>query len=299
MSEDLEQWHWVDEDPFEKLIHAPKKGENDLGAKALAECGEPTRFEGAPSSKSEIALYEPDQPAAHVDPAIYPENVEQALECPAETDGVPEPVVERYSVAVAVEPGNPAARRLDLAEHQERLPTWEQAADSFRQVLQLEPGSAEALIGLGACLLHLDCAEEALHCFEQCCSDTERLQALLGKAVALHKLGYYEDADRAYRDLHQITPDSPEPLANLIALSVTRRDSVAIAEFSRRLLRVDPRNKAALQGLATVAIWNGDKNAAVDYCSRLVEVDPTSFEGWYNLGFANQMMFPARLRSIA
>jgi hypothetical protein len=80
---------------------------------------------------------------------------------------------------------------------------------------------------------------------------------------------------------------------------VTRRDSVAIAEFSRRLLRVDPRNKAALQGLATVAIWNGDKNAAVDYCSRLVEVDPTSFEGWYNLGFANQMMFPARLRSIA
>src|SRR5260370_34487336 len=122
MSEDLEQWHWVDEDPFEKLIHAPKKGENDLGAKALAECGEPTRFAGAPSSKSEIALYEPDQPAAHGDPAIYPENVEQALECPAETAGVPEPVVERYSGAVAVPPGNPAARRLDLAERQASLP---------------------------------------------------------------------------------------------------------------------------------------------------------------------------------
>src|SRR5260370_3657396 len=242
MSEDLEQWHWVGGDGFGKVVEGEKKGEKELGAKALAECGEPTRFEGAPSSKSEIALYEPDQPAAHVDPAIYPENVEQALECPAETDGVPEPVVERYSVAVAVEPGNPAARRLDLAEHQERLPPWEQAAASFRQVLQLEPGSAEALIGLGACLLHLDCAEEALHCFDQCCSDTERLQALLGKAVALHKLGYYEDADRAYRDLHQITPDSPEPLANLIALSVTRRDSVAISEFSRRLLRGDPPN---------------------------------------------------------
>ena len=298
MSEDLEQWQWVDEDPFEKLIRAPKKGENVLGGNAVAEYTEPTRPEG-PSSKSEIARNEPYQPAAHVEPPDYPENVDQALACRAENDGVPELLVERYSTAVAVEGGNPAAQRLDLAENQETLPTWEQAADSFRQVLELEPGSAEALIGLGACLLHLDCAEEALHCFEQCCSDTERPQALLGKAVALHKLGCYEDADRAYRELLQITPDSPEPLANLIALSVARRDSVAIAEFSHRLLRVDSRNKAALQGLATLALWEGDQTAAVDYCSRLVEVDPTSFEGWHNLGFANQMMLPAKLRSIA
>ena len=277
MSEELEQWRWVDEDPFEKLILAPRKGENIPGADAR---------------------YEPDNRAADIEPLVSGENVDRALEYPAETDGAPDPVVERYSLAVAVE-ADPAARRLDLAEKQERLPEWERAADSFRRVLQVEPGSAEALIGLGACLLHLDSAEEALHCFEQCCSDTERPRALLGKAVALQKLGYYEDADRAYRDLLQITPDSPEPLANLIALSVTRRDSVAIAEFSHRLLRVDSRNKTALQGLATLAFWEGDQTAAVDYCSRLVEVDPTSFEGWHNLGFANRMMFPAKLRSIA
>jgi len=292
MSEDLEQWQWVDEDPFEKLIRAPKI-ESVPGANAVTENAGLPPFEEIVTCKSEIVRHEADQPPVPAEPPDYRENVGQALAFTAETDGVAQPV------AVAVEPGNPAAQHLDLAENQEGLPSWEKAADSFRQILQLEPGRAEALIGLGACLLHLDCAEEALHCFEQCCSDPERPQALLGKAVALHKLGCYEDADQAYRELLQITPDSPEPLANLIALSVTRRDSVAIAEFSRRLLRVDSRNKAALQGLATVALWGGDQAAAVDYCTRLVEVDPSSFEGWYNLGFANQMMAPARLRSIA
>ena len=123
----------------------------------------------------------------------------------------------------------------------------------------------------------------------------------MGKAVALHKLTRYDDADRAYREFLQTSPDSPEPLANLIALSVARRDNAAVAEYANRLLRLDPNAKAALQGLATLALWSHDQAAAVDYCTRLVDLDPKSFEGRHNLAFAKQKMIPAEraMRSIA
>jgi len=199
-------------------------------------------------------------------------------------------------------PTDASVAAFDLAVSLEKLEHWEAAANSFRKALDVEPGRVEALLGLGACLLHLDSAGEALTCFEDCLYlDAERERALLGKAVALQKLERHEDADRTYRELLQIAPNAVEPLANLVALSVERQDAVAVGEYSRRLLRLDPYSKAALQGLATLAIWNGDQAAAVDYCTRLVEVDPVSFEGWSNLGYAKQSMLPLKqvVRSIA
>jgi len=298
MSDNSESWQWVDEDPFEKVFRPQTSGEAGSPVKAPVECCEPLRFEEVPGSSFTIAGVEPHQPTA------YLENLEQAVESTAETvaPGVLAPTAESYSAAGAVERKEPPAAHFDLAVSLEKAEQWEAAADSFRRALDLEPARAEALIGLGACLLHLDRAEEALHCFEQCLFlNAERSRALLGKAVALQKLESYEASDRVYRELLQITPNAPEPLANLIALSVARRDTIAVAEFSRKLLRVDARNKSALQGLAILAIWDGDQRAVIDYCTRLIDVDPVSFEGWYNLGFANQRMRPAKqaLRSIA
>ena len=146
-------------------------------------------------------------------------------------------------------------------------------------------------MGLGSCLLYLDAAEEALSCFEQCLeAGAPREAALLGKAVALQKLARHDEAEEAYRDLLDIAPGSAEPLTNLIAMSVARGDSLAIAEYSSRLLKTHPQSKSALQGLAMLAIANGDQAAAIDYCTRLVEADPDSFEGRFNLRFVQQRM---------
>ncbi len=295
MSNDLDQWQWVDEDPFEKLLRAPKKDQAGTPAASPIECLEPLHFEEVPGGNPTIMGSEPEQSVAPL---------EEVVHSPAETAAAPEPApaADSYPAVVVAEPNDPPTAHFDLAVSLEKREQWEGAADSFRRAVDLEPAHAEALIGLGACLLHLDRAEEALHCFEQCLFlDAERNRALLGKAVSLQKLECYDDADRVYRELLQITPDAAEPLANLIALSVARRDTSAIAEFSGRLLRVDASHKSALQGLATLAIWDGDQMAAVDYCRRLVQVDPDCFEGWHNLGFANQGMRPAEqaMRSIA
>ena len=263
MNNDGEKWQWVDEDPFEKLLGRPK------------------------------SAVEADSPA------LLPEFApRRAAIVAASVDANP---VDSYSARFAAEAKDSAAA-FDLAVSLEKVEKWDAAADSFRRTLEIEPGRVDALIGLGACLLHLDHADEALSCFEECLfSNLDRERVLLGKAVALQELKRYEEADLAYRELLQITPNASEPLGNLIALSVVRQDATALGEYSRRLLRVDPYSKAALQGLATLALWNGDHAAAINYCMRVLEVDPVSYEGWFNLGFAKQHRHPAEqaMRSIA
>jgi len=261
-----EKWQWVDEDPIEKLLH-PRSDDH--------------RQE--PDSRGPVASTFLATGQAQFDSLRFEE------------------AAGSYSAAVAAEPENPAAH-YGLAVCLEKIDQWKAAANSFRRTLELDPERLEALAGLGACLLHLELIEEALSCFELAReSGADPEPALLGEAVALHKLNRYEDADRVYREHLQINPNSAETLANLIALSVARQDTVAVFEFARRLLRVNPRSKAALQGLATLAIRHGDQSGAVDYCTRLVEVDPDSFEGWFNLRFAQQRMRPPGepTRSIA
>src|SRR5207244_2712150 len=199
MSNDSEKWHWVDEDPIEKMLqparrHGAPGPPPPPAAEALLAEGrvqfDQRRFEVAASCFSEVVDSEPEHPTAHFDLAVCLAKMEQ----------------------------------------------WKTAADAFRRALEIDPGRAQALIGLGACLLHLDGAEPALACFEQCLPwGVHREPALFGKAVALQQLARYEEAHRAYGELLQIHPDSAEPLANLIALSVARQDAAAIAEYSRRL----------------------------------------------------------------
>lgn len=268
MNSDVQEFKWVDVDPFERF--------------------QPNAQKRTVENESRTEL-------------------EQSAPLPLADLNVDGNTVNHSAQAFA-DPKDPAAE-FELAVSLEKQGQWDSAANSFRKILEIEPGHVEALIGLGACLLHLDRLDAALKCFEDCLvSEAGHKRALLGKAVALHKLNRYEEADLTYRVLLDITPNAAEPLANVIALSVARQDAVALGEYSRRLLRVDPNSKVALQGLATQAVWTGDHAGAIEYCSRLLEycsrildVDPVSFEGRSNLGYAKQSKRPGKqtVRSIA
>ncbi len=171
-----------------------------------------------------------------------------------------------------------------------------------RRALEIDPSRLEARIGGGACLLRLDNNSEALAWFENSVQQTKAedpAPRLFGQAIALQRLGRYEQANIAYEELLRIDPDALEPLANLIGLCIAREDIGAADKYARRLLELDPQSKAALQGLAAVAIRKGDAAAAVAYCTRLVAEDPDSFEGWSNLRFAQERAQAQPERSIA
>ncbi len=256
-------WKWVDEDPIEKMLRSAPAPEASSG----------------PTSAADSLIAEG---RAHFSRLRFEE------------------AAGSYSAAVAVEPDHPTAH-FDLAVCLEKLGQWKAAAGSFRRALEIDPGRTQALIGLGSCLLQLEAPEQALQCFERAGSVADREAALLGKAVALQKLARYDDAQLAYWELLDLNPGAAEPLANLIALSAARADLAAMEDYAGRLLRVNPQSKAALQGMAMVAIESGNQAAAVEYCTRLVEIDPDSFEGRFNLRFAQQKMQPPgkSARSIA
>lgn len=151
------------------------------------------------------------------------------------------------------------------------LQRWDLAAEALRRALECDPANDARRIALGDCLLRLEQHEEALACFEACCSEDAQSAGLFGKAVALQRLGRLEEAQRAYERLLARHPEWEEALANLIALNVERRELERIEEYSRRLLDLRPRSRTALQGLTLAAIERGDYAAAARHYLELAE----------------------------
>jgi protein O-GlcNAc transferase len=248
---DEDKWQWVDEDPF--------------GISGRPES------EGASASQRLIA-------------ALLASGQRQFAQLRFEE------AAASYSAAIVIEPNHGTAH-FNLAVCLEKSEKWEAALDSFRRAVEIDSSRVEARIGGGTCLLRLDNNAEALAWFENSLQQStaeDPARGLFGKAISLHRLGHYEQANTVYQELLRIDPDAPEPLANLIALSIAREDMGAAYKYSRRLLGLNAQSKAALQGLAEVSIRKGDAAAAVAHCTRLVEADPDSFEGRFNLRFAQE-----------
>ena len=58
------------------------------------------------------------------------------------------------------------------------LQRWEEAAEAFQKVLEVDLHRIHARVALGACLLHMDRPEEALAHFDRCTSSEARDRAL-------------------------------------------------------------------------------------------------------------------------
>jgi tetratricopeptide (TPR) repeat protein len=176
--------------------------------------------------------------------------------------------------------------QFNLALSLEYCERWDVAAEAFQRVLQLDGEREDARLGLGACLLHLDRAEEALAIFTQCGSGFDPIPALIGKAVALQLLRRFEEASMAYSALLASDPNSEEALSNLIAMGIETDDLKRVWDHSIRLLDISPHSTVALQGLAAVAFGSSDYSAAASYCSRILELAPDSLEAWHNFRIA-------------
>jgi tetratricopeptide (TPR) repeat protein len=168
----------------------------------------------------------------------------------------------------------------------ERCGRWDVAAEAFQSALHLEGEREDVRLGLGACLLHLNRAEEALAIFTRYTEPLNPAPALIGKAVALQLLRRFEEAERAYSALLAYDPNSQEALNNLIAMAIETNDLQRVWDYSMRLLEICPNSTAALQGLATVAFRRSDYSAAASYCDRLLALAPDSPEAWHNYRIA-------------
>jgi tetratricopeptide (TPR) repeat protein len=197
-----------------------------------------------------------------------------------------------YSTVIAFERDNMYAHH-QLALCLCRLERWELAAETFRKLLSHDTHSDQAQIRLGDCLLHLNRPEEALACFEACWSESARLPALFGKAVALQLLHRCDEAAALYERILELEPKSEEALGNLIAMSMELFDLSRVHRYALRLAGLSPRSTVALQALTVVAFERRDYETAAGTFADLMEHGPEGQfsesdqredEIWYRLG---------------
>ena len=178
-----------------------------------------------------------------------------------------------YSTVIAFERRNVyALQRLGVCLC--RLERWELAAETFRRLLSHDTYSDQAHIGLGNCLLHLKKPEEALSCFEACWSESARLPALFGKAVALQALRRFDEAAVLYERVLELQPASEEALGNLIAMGVEIFDLSRVHRDALRLVGLSPQSRVALQALTLVAFVRRDYETACGYFADLQKNTP-------------------------
>ena len=190
-----------------------------------------------------------------------------------------------YSAVALSRPGNPDVQ-FNLALCLQRCGRWDEAAEGFERVLGLDADWTEALLGLGACLLEMNRAQDALECFDRACRGVRQGPALFGKAVALQLLGEFERSTEIYEELLASGPNSEEVLSNCIAMNIDNHNLAGVREHSRRLLELAPHSEVALRGSVTAALADGNYQAAVYYCERLLDAAPDCLEAWHNFRIA-------------
>jgi tetratricopeptide (TPR) repeat protein len=131
--------------------------------------------------------------------------------------------------------------------------------------LRKDEAAMAGMIRDGERLLQESRFEDALECFAADTGD----RAWFGRAVALHMLGRFDEAEASYervleRDLND------EALANLIALNIERFDLERVERHSRRLLERSRTATVAWQGLLVVAVERRDFQTAAE-CFRHID----------------------------
>lgn len=179
-----------------------------------------------------------------------------------------------------------------LAEESMGEERWSEAAGMWRQLLDLDPQSAEGWGGLGEARAQLGDFAEALRAFDECLrlapADAAALQ---GKAAAMERLE--RDSVDSMLNLWRSTVPTPRPEpapakeedAEPEAAPETAAEESSTSDI---LSLVDAAMAPLEEGLAAAALAVGDWRSVVKHCRRLVQSRPDHFEAWYNLGVAYQ-----------
>lgn len=160
------------------------------------------------------------------------------------------------------------------------------AAATYRQALELDPGSAYAWAGLGrveAKSGDLAAAEAAFQ--KAIAANPDYPRGHEGMASVYQQRGQGEEAVRAYRRALFLAPERLVVARDLGALLLELGRPDEAEEVYRQIVTVNPRDAAAHLALARIAGARQDPRRGMEMASRAAELDSDDSEAWLLLAF--------------
>src|ERR1700722_13937224 len=126
---------------------------------------------------------------------------------------------------------------------------YAEALENFRAAISLGDQDLKTKLAAGACLLQLNDGKAAVEAYDTALAQApDSEDALFGKAVGLQLLWEFDEAIAIYERILAVNPRAEETLANLISLSLQRKDYESVRRWSDQLLAHRPDAVAGLVG---------------------------------------------------
>lgn len=181
--------------------------------------------------------------------------------------------------------------QLAVAEFNQRTGSYAEAADGFQRVLQLDPGSVPAYLGLGRTYDSLGRVQEAEQAHRKAIAlspDCWNCYNLLGTFLYNH--ARYTEAGQAWEKVTVLTPDNVWGFENVGAFYLQIGEFQKALEFTRRGLEVDPQNADLYSNAGTANFFLRHYDADIADCKKAIEFVPANYGYWGNLGDAYSMI---------
>ncbi len=166
----------------------------------------------------------------------------------------------------------------------------EQAADSYRQAIALDPGHAESHLLLGKCLSKLKRYDAALACYATACQlDDTQAEFHFSRANALKHLRQFDQAIEAYDQVIQIDPQHAKAYFNRgIVMQLSGRAALALGNYDQAI-RLNPQYAEAYNNRGNLRKSQGQPHAALEDYDRAIALAPLP-ETHYNRGIVLQQL---------
>jgi Tfp pilus assembly protein PilF len=185
----------------------------------------------------------------------------------------------------AVEQAPSAGGWMRLSDMQQDMGQSDDAIESCRQSLRLDPMNSCEHAHLGFLLLGKGQLPEAEASFRQGLALGRRTEDCVGLGVALDRQGRVDEAEASYREAIALDPENDEAMYNLGALLSLQRHQYteAIALF-RRAIEIDPQYGSAYRELGLALKRTGACLEAERCLQRAVALDGKDMRAHLGLG---------------
>ena len=191
--------------------------------------------------------------------------------------------IESYKQAIRIEPDYADAHN-NLGITYGKLGRWQDAIESYKQAIRIEPDYAEAHYNLGFAYDELGLYQDAIESYKQAIRIKPDLaEAHYNLGVAYGKLGRYQDALESYKQAIRIEPDYAKAYINLgVAYYKLGRYRDAVEAY-KQAIRIKPDYADAHYILGVAYLVIGDKESALEEYKILKTMDAEQANKLFNL----------------